>query len=157
MGIGDALALLGGGLAVGLSGIGAAFAMSYAQRATAGLISEKPELYGKTLILQLIPAAAALFGFVVGFMVMLNIGMGETPGYQLAEGALVLAACVPIALVGLGGTIAQGKVIASCVVMVGKRPEMLGRAITLCILIELFLLLALIVSLLAVMAIPTIA
>ena len=157
MGLGDVLALAGAGLAVGLCGIGAAFAMSFAQRAAAGLMAEKPEMYNKTFILQMIPAAAALFGFVTGFLVLLNVGMGGTPGYELAEGALVFVACLPIALVGLLGTIAQGKVIASCIAMMGKRPELLGKAITLSIMIELFLLLALIVSMLAIMAIPTIA
>lgn len=157
MGIGDVLAILGAALAVALCGIGSSFGMSAVQRATTGVISEQPEKYSKTLILQLIPSSNALYGFVVGFLILLNVGMGGTPGYALAEGAMVLAACLPVALVGLGAGVAQGKVCANCVIMVGKRGEMSGRAITMAIFIELFALLSLIVSILAVMAIPTIA
>jgi len=156
MGIGDALAILGAALAIGMCGVGASFGVSAVQRACAGIVSDQPEKYTKTLIFQLIPTTCALYGFVVAFLVLQNVGMGGTPGYDIAEGAMVLGACLPIAIVGLASSIAQGKVCASCVVMLGKRNELYGKAITMSIFIEFFALLSLIVSILAVMAIPTI-
>jgi len=157
MGMGDVLAIIGAALALGLCGVGASFGVSIVQRACTGLISEQPDKYMRTLIFQLIPTTCALYGFVVAFLILQNIGMGGTPGYGLAEGAMVLGACLPIGIVGLASSIGQAKVCASCVVMIGKKSELYGRAITMAIFIEFFALLSLIVSILAIMAIPTIS
>ena len=156
MEIGDVLAIVGAALALGMCGIGASFGVSIVQRACAGVVSDQPDKYTKTLIFQLIPTTCALYGFVVAFLVLQKVGMGAEHAYTAAQGAMVLGACLPIALVGLASSIAQAKVCASCVVMVSKRNELYGKAITMSIMIEFFALLSLIVSILAIMAIPTI-
>jgi len=154
MTVGNALAMLGAALAIGLCGIGASFGMAIVQRASAGLVSEKPEKYTRTLVFQLIPTTAALYGFVVAFLVLNNVGiMGAAEGYSTWQGAMVLAACLPIALVGLASSIAQAKVCASVIMMYGKNSELYGRAITMAIFIEFFALLGLIVSILSILAI----
>ena len=155
MSLGDVLAVLGAALAVGLCGIGASIAMSIVQRASAGLLTEKPEKYTRTLVFQLISMTAALYGFVVAFLILQNIGMGSKPGYGVYQGAMVLAASLPIAVVGLVASIAQAKVCAAAIMMIGKREEMYGKAITMAIFIEFFALLGLLVSILCVLSIPT--
>ena len=155
MTLGSVLAILGAAIAISLCGIGASIGTSIVQRASAGLVSEQPEKYTRTLVFQLITASAALYGFVVAFLVLQNIGMGGKPGYGTWEGAMVLAACLPIALVGLASSIAQGKVCASVLIMYGKNSELYGRAITMAIFIEFFALLGLIVSILSILSIPT--
>jgi V/A-type H+-transporting ATPase subunit K len=156
MKMGDVLAMGGAGLAVLLCGIGASIGMSIVQRACAGLMSEQPEKYTQTLVFQLIPTTAALYGFVVAFLIMQNMGMGATHAYETFDGAMVLAACLPIALVGLVSSIAQARVCAAAVMMIGKKPELYGRAITMAIFIEFFALLGLMVSILAVLAVPVV-
>jgi len=155
MTLGNALAMLGAALAIGLCGIGASFGMAIVQRASAGLVSEKPEKYTRTLVFQLIPTTAALYGFVVAFLVMQNVILGDAPGYGTWEGAMILAACLPIGLVGLASSIAQAKVCASVIMMYGKNSELYGRAITMAIFIEFFALLGLIVSILSILSINT--
>ncbi|MDR0461980.1 MAG: V-type ATP synthase subunit K [Christensenellaceae bacterium] len=150
---GNVLAILGASLAVGLCGLGASIGLSIVQRASAGLVSEQPEKYTKTLVFQLIPSTAALYGFVVGFLVLQNVVMGNAKGYTTVEGAMVLAACLPIAIVGMVSAIAQAKVCASMVNMIGKRNELYGRGITMAIFIEFFALLGLIISILSVLSI----
>jgi len=154
MTLGNALAMLGAALAIGLCGIGASFGMAIVQRASAGLVSEKPERYTRTLVFQLIPTTAALYGFVVAFLVLQNVGvLGGGSGYGTWQGLMVLAACLPIAFVGLASSIAQAKVCASVIMMYGKNSELYGRAITMAIFIEFFALLGLIVSILSILAI----
>lgn len=156
MELGDVLAIAGAGFALLMCGIGASLGMSIVQRAAAGLVSEQPEKYTRTLVFQLIPTTAALYGFVVAFLILQNMGMGKTHAYGIWEGAMAFGACLPIAFVGLVSSIAQAKVCASGVMMMGKRSELYGRAITMAIFIEFFALLGLMVSVLAVLAIPTI-
>jgi V/A-type H+-transporting ATPase subunit K len=98
---GNVLAILGAAFAAGLCGVGASIGMAVVQRASAGLVAEQPDKYTKTLVLQLIPATAALYGFVVAFLVLQNVIMGNATGYSLYNGAMVFAGCLPIALVGL--------------------------------------------------------
>jgi V/A-type H+-transporting ATPase subunit K len=157
MSMGDALAVTGAALAVGLCGVGASFGMAIVQRASAGLVAERPDTFTRTLVFQLIPTTAALYGFVVGFLILQNISLGGAPGYGIWEGAMILGASLPIALVGLASSIAQAKVCASVIMMIGKKPELYGRAITMAIFIEFFALLGLIISVLLVMSIPTLS
>ena len=153
MGMGDVLALLGAALAVIMTGAGAAIGMNWVQQVAAGVTTEEPEKFGKTMILQLIPSSAALYGFVVGFLVIANTIMGGDAYYDLNGGLTVLLLCLPIAIVGFVATLAQAKVCTAGVRMVGKKVELSGRALVMSVFIELFTLFALIVSVLGVLGV----
>lgn len=151
---GNIIAILGAVLAVALTGIGSSIGMAWVQQSAAGLVSEEPEKYGKTLILQLIPSSNALYGFVVGFLVFINMPFMGGAGYTtITDGLLVFACCLPIAIVGLFSCLGQAKVCVAGVNMVGKRGELSGRALTMAVFIELFALFALIISVLGVLQI----
>lgn len=64
---GLALALLGGGLAAGLSCVGSAKGTGMAGEAAAGLMCEDPGKFGKAMILQVLPGTQGLYGTVVWF------------------------------------------------------------------------------------------
>lgn len=150
MGMGDVFALIGAALAIALPAVGSAVGMGGVQQAAAGVISEDPKKFGKTLILQLIPSSATLYGFVVAFLVLLNTQVMGGDGYANNEGLIILAACLPIAIVGCIATMYQGKVCAAGVRMLAKDESLSGRALTMGVFIELFILFALIVSILSV-------
>ncbi|MDR0383801.1 MAG: V-type ATP synthase subunit K [Christensenellaceae bacterium] len=153
---GNTLALIGAALAVALAGAGSAFGVSFVQQASCGVITEYPEKYNKTLVLQLVPASQALYGFVVGFLVLTKVVLTNTATYTPIEGGMVMGACLAVGIAGLFSGLAQGKVCASGVIMIGKREEMLGRALTMAVVPELFALFGLIVSILTVLLIePT--
>lgn len=146
----NVIAVLGAVLAVGLTGMGASIGMSWVQQAAAGVVAEEPEKYGKTMILQLIPSSNALYGFVVGFLVVSSIIFGD--GYaSIADSLLVAAFCLPVAIVGTVSCLAQAKVCVAGVHMVAKRGELSGTAIVMAVFIELFALFALIISVLGVL------
>ena len=52
MDFGLVMALMGAAIAASLAGAGSAFGVAIAGKASAGVLAEKPELYGKTLLLQ---------------------------------------------------------------------------------------------------------
>ena len=156
MGNGDLFALLGAALAIALPAVGSAIGMSLVQQAAAGVTTEEPKKFGKTLILQLIPSSASLYGFVVAFLIMMNTTVMGGYGYTHADGMLILAASLPIALVGLIGTVMQAKVCVSGVRMIAKDESLSGRALTMGVFIELFILFALIVSVLSVFGIEAV-
>jgi V/A-type H+-transporting ATPase subunit K len=151
---GNAFAILGAALAAALAGIGSSIGVSMVQQASCGVITERPELYNKTQVLQLIPASQALYGFVVGFLVLTRIVLVDA-AYSLTNGLMIMGGCLAIGISGLFSGIAQGKVCAAGVIMVGRREELSGRALTMAVVTELFALFGLIISILCVLLIPT--
>jgi V/A-type H+-transporting ATPase subunit K len=151
---GNAFAILGAALAAALAGIGSSIGVSNVQQANCGVITEQPDKYSKIQLLQFIPASQALYGFVVGFLVLTKIVIAEA-SYSLTNGAMILGACLAIGISGLFSGIAQGRVCAAGVIMIGRRDELSGRALTMAVVTELFALFGLIISILCVLFIPT--
>ena len=104
---GLALALLGGGLAAGLSCVGSAKGTGYAGEAGAGLLCEDPGKFGKVMILQVLPGTQGLYGTVVWFFSIYCIGLlGGVPAIDVTTGLQCFVACMPMALGGLFSAIA---------------------------------------------------
>ena len=64
------LVALGAGLAVGLSAIGAGLAEKEIGSAAIGAMAEREELFGKGLILTVIPETLVIFGLVVAILIL---------------------------------------------------------------------------------------
>ena len=149
-GMGIVYALLGAALATFLAGAGSAIGVGMGGRAAAGVLTEKPELFAKVLILQLLPGTEGIYGLLVAFVVLGKIGIlgGNAP--TAAQGLLFLAACLPIGVAGLISAIHQGKASVASISLLAKRPESFGRAMLLPAMVETYAILALLVSLLTV-------
>ncbi len=149
---GQALAFLGSAIAVAMCCVGSAKGTGMAGEAATGVVSESPENFSKCLILQVLPGTQGLYGLVVWFMVMLNVGVfGGSPVSSVQQGMAYFAACMPIAFGGLLSAIAQGRVAASSVNIVAKRPEESTKGIILCGIVEFYAILSLLASILLVM------
>lgn len=148
--MGVVYALIGVALATLLAGIGSAIGVGMGGRAAAGVLSEKPELFAKVLILQLLPGTQGIYGLLVAFVALGKIGIlgGTRPDAQ--TGLLYLAACLPIAVVGLMSAIHQGKTSVASIGLLGKNPKTFGKAMLLPAMVETYAILALLVSILTV-------
>ena len=150
MGIG----LLGAALAVVLAGIGSAKGTGMVGEAGAGLLCEDPGKFGKVMILQVIPGTQGIYGFVVSFLCILFMGVmipageaGSAVGMSVPEGFKYFTACLPIAFGGLISGIAQGKVAVASVNLLAKKPDDWSKGMILCIVVEFYAILSLLVSL----------
>lgn len=147
------IAILGAGLAVLLSGIGSAIGVQMGGRAAAGVLSEKPELFGKMIVLQALPGTQGIYGFIVAILVIMKLGLlggGTVTPIDAIEGWKLFGACMPIAIVGLISAIIQAKTGVSAIHMTAKQPEASARAITMVALVETYTILALLASILLV-------
>lgn len=146
---GNFYAYLGVALAVGLCGIGSAKGVGLVGQASSGVLSEEPERFGQCLVLQALPGTQGIYGFLIGFIIMLNSGMmsGDVQ-LSVGTGAYILAASLPIALVGLLSGIAQGKVAAAGVNIIAKKPDQLSKAMVSAALVETYAILAFLISML---------
>jgi V/A-type H+-transporting ATPase subunit K len=69
-GSGDAYASLGAALSTGLAAIAAGFAVSNTGSAAIGAISEKPELFGQSLIFVGLAEGIAIYGMLISFLIL---------------------------------------------------------------------------------------
>lgn len=68
--VGTGLIALAAGAAIGLSAIGAAIAESTIGAAAVGAMAEKEELFGKALVLTVIPETLVIFGLVIAILII---------------------------------------------------------------------------------------
>ena len=150
--LGLVFAILGAAFAAGFAGIGSARGVGIAGEAGAGLLTEKPELFGKVLILQILPGTQGLYGFIIALLLLNKIGLtGGTPiELTWSQGLSFFAACLPMAIAGYFSAVYQGRVAASAVSMIAKDSTQTAKGMTLSALVETYAVLALLVSILAV-------
>ena len=68
--IGTGLIAIGASLAVGLTALGTGMAEQAIGTAAIGAMAEKEELFGKGLILTVIPESIVIFGLVVAILII---------------------------------------------------------------------------------------
>lgn len=153
--LGIVYALLGASVAVLLAGAGSALGVGIAGQAASGVMSEDPSKFAKVLILQLLPGTQGLYGLIIGFVTLSKIGLlgGGAVDITVQTGLMILAACLPIGIVGLISGISQGKTAASAIGIVAKKPDQFGKAMLFPAMVETYAILALLISFLAVSAI----
>lgn len=149
--LGQVFALLGAALAALLAGIGSARGVGIAGEAASGVCTESPELFGKCLVLQLLPGTQGIYGFLIAFIVLIKTEfLGGMIDLSVTQGLLIFAGCLPIAFVGWRSAIYQGRVAAAAINMTGARAELSGRGITMAVMVETYAVLALLASFLMV-------
>ena len=155
MTLGTILAILGAVLAATLAGIGSAYGVRITGQATAGVVAEKPELFGKLLVIEALPGTQGIYGFLVAVLIMVQIGvLGGAPAQLTVEqGPSFLGASMPIAVVGLLSAIYQGKTAVSAIHMTAKQPDASAKGITMAAMVETYAILALLISILLVFGI----
>ena len=150
IGFGTGLALIGALTAALMAGIGSARAVGMVGEAAAGVVSQDPGKFSKVLILQLLPGTQGLYGFIVSVMILMNIGiLGGSFDLSLVKGLLFLTASLPIGIGGLISSIAQGRAAVSGISLVAKKPNEFSKAMVSTTLVEIYALLAFLVSLLS--------
>ncbi|MCL2786199.1 MAG: ATPase [Methanomassiliicoccaceae archaeon] len=70
---GTGLLAIGAGLAVGLAGIGAGLGEKDVGAAAVGAITEDMSLFGKCIVLIVLPETIVIFGLVIAFMILFTM------------------------------------------------------------------------------------
>ena len=147
---GNNLAILGAACAAIFAGMGSSKGVGIAGEAASGVVTEDPSKFGKALVLQALPGTQGSYGLIVAFMVSNNMGLfsGAVKTLSVSQGLYYLIACLPIAIVGFYSGVKQGRVAASGMNILAKRPDDFGKGIIAAALVETYAIFALLVSLL---------
>ena len=150
--MGMAFAILGAALAACLAGAGSAIGVGVAGQAAAGLTTEDPAKFSKALILQLLPGTQGIYGLLIAFICLSQIGVigGAPVELSLAKGVMYFCSCLPMAIAGLMSAIYQGKASVASIGLISKRPDQFGKAMIFPAMVETYAILALLISLLSI-------
>ncbi len=152
--IGIIMAIVAASIATVLAGIGSVKGVGGAAQASMGVLSEDSSKFGKMLVLTLLPGTQGLYGFIVGFLILINCGVlgGDIP--TLGQGIAFVGASLAIGFGGMLSGFAQGKAAISGIAMTAKDEKNFSKAMVSITLVEIYALLAFIVSLLVVISVP---
>ena len=105
------------------------------------------------LVLTLLPGTQGLYGFIVGFLILVNCGVlgGAMP--TAGQGLAYLGASLAIGIGGMVSGFAQGKAAVSGIAMSAKDDRNFSKAMVSVTLVEIYALLSFIVSLLVVISV----
>ena len=145
-------AAIGMGIAIILPGVGSALGVGMAGRAAAGVSAEDPEKGGACLIFELLPATQGLYGFVVAIFIAMGcgiVGSGDFMALATERGLSYMYGALPIGIVGFFSAYFQSRVCCAGIGIVAKQGNG-GMGITYAIMVELYAILALIISILMV-------
>lgn len=149
--MGIVFALLGAACAALFSGMGSAYGVGVAGQAAAGVVTENPGSFGKVLILQLLPGTQGIYGLLIAFITLSQIGvLGGSADLTLAKGLLYFAACLPMAVVGYFSAKHQGRTSVASIGVISKKPELFGKAMIFPAMVETYAILALLISILSI-------
>ena len=128
-------------IAVIFSGMGSSRGVGTAGQAAAALLKE-PDKFAQALILQLLPGTQGLYGFVIGFFILLRM----SAGVSLATGLAYVFVALPVGVVGYFSAKYQGNVATAGLQILAKRPEHVMKGVILAAMVETYAILAFVVS-----------
>ncbi len=134
-GISAGLIGVGAGAAVGIAGL-SAIGQGIAAGAGIGAVSEKPEMFGKSIVFSALPETQAIYGLLIAILLMvfggivsprtLPLNMGHS-GY-VGFGLVGVGAGLAVGIAGLSA-IGQGIAASAGIGSTAKKPEMFGKNI----------------------------
>ena len=125
-----------------LAGFGSARGCGMVGSAAAGIIAEEPDKFGKALLLQLLPGTQGLYGFIIGFLIALQM----TAGLSAAQGLFLFLVALPVGTVGLYSAIRQAEVSTAGLQILAKNPDHNTKGMIFAAIVETYAILGFVAS-----------
>lgn len=144
--------VIGAMMAVMFGGVGSARGIRIAGGQAAGVLSEKPELFGKLLVLMALPGTQGFYGFIIAIFMAAQTGiLGGALKVTPLMGLALMAVGICAGIVQYRSAVYQGEASAAAISMTARRPEESGRSILIPALVETYAVVALLASILFIM------
>ena len=140
------LTVIGIFMAVVLPGIGSAKGGAMIGKAAAALISEQPEKFGQSLVLYMMSASQGLYGFIIGFLIFMNLSPVEELTFFVALKCLGAGSLMGIA--GIFTAIQQSIAATAGIQVLAKKPEHSTKGLLYSAMIETYAIFAFVISVL---------
>lgn len=143
------LIILGCALAIGIAGVSSAIGLALAGSSAVAVTAEKPDLFGKLLVLQVLPMTQSVYGLLTAILLMMGAGLLGGGGATISSLAGMGAIWIGLA-VGVTGisAINQGMVASASISAVGRNPDVAARGIIFTVMPETIAIFGLLVGIL---------
>jgi V/A-type H+-transporting ATPase subunit K len=123
--------ILGCCIAVTITGISSATGLALSGSAAVAVTAEKPDYFGKILVLEVLPMTQSVYGLLTAILLMMGAGLlgggaGTTVGALAGVGSIWIG--LTVGLTGISA-INQGMVAASSISAVGRNPDVAVKGI----------------------------
>jgi V/A-type H+-transporting ATPase subunit K len=128
----QSMVIIGCALAMGIAGVGSALGLMLAGTSAVAVTGEKPELFGRCLVFQVLPMTQAVYGLLTAILLMMGAGLlGGAASADLSNPMIGLSAIGIGLVVGLTGISAanQGMVASASISATARNPEVAARGI----------------------------
>jgi V/A-type H+-transporting ATPase subunit K len=149
---GRGLAYGGAACSFGLAGIGSAWGIAIAAHAAAGVMREKPELFGRMLVMIALPGTQGFYGFIAAILLMVQTGLigGSSLKISFSNGLALFIVGLLNGCAQLVTAVYQGEASAAGISLVGRRPEAAGKAVLFPAFVETYAVLSLLGTILSI-------
>ena len=156
--VAQVLTIGGAAFAFGLGGLGSARGITIASQQGAGVLREKPELFGKLLVMIALPGTQGIYGYIIALLVANKTGVfSGNINVDATKGIALCIVCVFAGIVQFVSAIKQGEASAAGISLIARRPEESGRAIIFPALVETYAVVALLAAILFINALGGVA
>ncbi|MEF3244922.1 MAG: hypothetical protein K6343_02915 [Caldisericaceae bacterium] len=146
---GSMFVAIGASFVAAMGAIGSGIGIGRTTSHAAGILSEKPELFGKMLVIMALPGTQGFYALVVMFLMMQFFGfIGGSPKASWGQGLAALFIGILVGLIEFKTALDQAHSAIGAEDLVAKRPEESGRAILLPALVETYAILGLLAGVL---------
>ncbi|HEC89570.1 MAG: V-type ATP synthase subunit K [Thermoplasmata archaeon] len=143
------LVILGCALAISIAGVSSAIGLALAGSSAIAVTAEKPNLFGKCLVLQVLPMTQSVYGLLTAILLMMGAGLlgggGKTVSSLAGMGSVWIGLAVGITGIS---AINQGMVASSSISAVGRNPDVAARGIIFTVMPETIAIFGLLVGIL---------
>lgn len=142
------LSLLGAFVAVIMAGLGSSLGILSAGKKAAGVLAEKPSMFGSLVTMVVLPGSQGIYGLLIAIMILNKIGAmsGKLVELSLGNGLSFLIAGLIIGILGLVTAVLQSRVVVASIKGLAKEESIFGGAITMSVLIETYAIFGLLIS-----------
>jgi V/A-type H+/Na+-transporting ATPase subunit K len=140
---GNALAVAGAAIGMGLAGIGTAKGLGMSGSTASALTAEQEKNFSTILILEALPQTQAIYAFVIGVMIVSQLG----PAMTVEMGLIRLFAGLCVGLTGLTA-IYQGAAASAAVAAYGRNNNITSKVMIYVVMCELGALFGFIIAIL---------
>ena len=147
----QSMIIIGCALAMGIAGVGSATGLMLAGSSAVAVTGEKPDLFGKCLVFQVLPMTQAVYGLLTAILLMMGAGLLGGAGKADLTNPMIGISAIGIGhVVGLTGLSAtnQGQVASSSISATARNPDVAARGIIYTVMTETIAIFGLLVGIL---------
>jgi V/A-type H+-transporting ATPase subunit K len=121
-------AMIGAAAVFSLGGIGSAKGIRISASQAGGVLSEKPELFGKLLVIMALPGTQGFYSLITAILIGMWSGLfGGNVNLHPIQGIAIMAIGIGTGMVEWLSAIYQGETSAAATNLVAKQPDSAGR------------------------------